>query len=273
MSQPLTSILMPVFNNIDIMATSIQYLTQFTETPFEIILIDNGSWEPQTDATYAALSQDPRIQVIRNKTNLGFGRANNLGLAQAKGRYIALINSDMFPIAPWLGAVHNRFAQVEKCGAVQGLIVLPSAEQGVDQWSVQTCGSQFNAKGEAIYRLPNLPMHDPRVHQASPLHSFMGTGVVLDRAVIAEVGFFDEEYDIVFMEDTDLSLRISQAGYRVYYEPAARFMHLHSASMPHLEQAVYDRSRHFNKALYHQKWPVEKIDAILQKQGFASIMV
>ncbi|MEG3640551.1 glycosyltransferase family 2 protein [Magnetococcus sp. PR-3] len=272
MSQLLTSILMPVFNNINIMATSVQYITQFTEAPYEIILIDNGSWEPQTNETYEALSQDSRIKVIRNEQNLGFGRANNIGLQQAQGTHIALINTDMFPVAPWLNHVYQRFDQTEKCGAVQGLIVLPDEEKGFDQWTVQTCGSQFNQQGEAIYHLPNLAMDDPRVHQACALQSFMGTGVVLDRKAIEEVGFFDEEYDIVFMEDTDLSLRMSAAGYHIHYEPAARFVHLHSASMPHLDQETYDRSRHFNKALFHKKWPVEKVDSILKQQGFSGLL-
>ena len=59
---------------------------------FEVIIVDNGS----TDGSKETFSHDSRIQYIYSEENLGFGRANNLGAAHAKGDYLFFLNSDTY---------------------------------------------------------------------------------------------------------------------------------------------------------------------------------
>ncbi|MBF0154470.1 MAG: glycosyltransferase family 2 protein [Magnetococcales bacterium] len=264
----LTSVLVPVFNNLQCVTLLYRSLAaQTTDHPIELIFIDNHSTEPGMDAFYDSIRSDPRVTILRNAGNLGFGKANNRGLQQSRGEFIALINSDMFFFQPWLAPILDHFAADAQCAAVQGLILLPAENTPLSAWKTQTCGARFDALGLPQYHLAGLQADAPEVQALTFLEAFMGTGVVLRRTVLEEVGFFDDEYDIVFMEDTDLSLRISAAGYRIRFAPQARLVHLHSASMPYLTQEEYDRSRRTNLAIYRRKWPLEKIQAILAAQG------
>ncbi|MBF0424918.1 MAG: glycosyltransferase family 2 protein [Magnetococcales bacterium] len=262
-----TSILVPVFNNVACVTLLHRSLTRHTtDHPYELILIDNHSTEPGMAALYDTLGDDPRVKILRNATNLGFGKANNRGLRESSGAFIALINSDMFFLEPWLGPALELFAADPGCAAVQGMVLLPEEGAPLAAWKTQTCGARFDADGLPQYHLPGLVADDPAVQALTTLEAFMGTGVILRRSVLEEVGFFDEDYDIVFMEDTDLSLRISAAGYRIRFAPQVRLVHLHSASMPYLSQEAYDRSRRANLALYRCKWPAERVRAIVAAQ-------
>ncbi|MBF0308452.1 MAG: glycosyltransferase family 2 protein [Magnetococcales bacterium] len=269
MSTPLTSILVPVFNQTPLLAYLWESLQRHTaHLPWELILVDNASREEGMPQLLQTLAGQERVKVIRNAENRGFGKANNQALAASEGEFLFLINTDMFPAGPWLEFLLGRMTAEPGCGAVQGRILLPGEGEAAADWRVQTCGARFGADGLPLYHLPGFHREAPEVNRSLRLEAFMGTGVLLRRRAVEEVGFFDEEYDLVFMEDTDLSLRLSQAGYDCWYEPHALFIHMHSASMPHLSQEEYDRSRHGNRELFRRKWPVERIREILLARGF-----
>jgi len=262
----LASILIPVFNNLKFLQYLIQTLQQHTrKQDYELILVDNHSTEPGFAAYYRKI-QAANIKIIQNDSNLGFGRANNIGLQHSQGELIVLLNTDMYFSQSWLPHLQQRIQVANDCAAVHAKLIVP-LESAPNTWKTQTCGAKFDARGLPQYYLDGYPANAPEVNKACEVHALMGAGVAIKRAVIEEVGFFDEEYDLVFMEDTDLSLRISEKGYRIYYEPRALIYHFHSASMPHLSQADYDRSRLANLARFQQKWPAAKVKTIMQGLG------
>ncbi|MBF0158976.1 MAG: glycosyltransferase family 2 protein [Magnetococcales bacterium] len=268
----LTSILVPVFNNPRFVTYLCQTLLEQTrqdDSPWELILIDNASTEEGMEQFYDQIRDQPAVTILRNSSNLGFGRANNLGLQHSRGEFIALINSDMFVLKPWLPPMLDRLRSDPRCAGVQGKIILPHETMAPTEWLVQTCGACFNGQGLPDYHLAGRPAHAAEVNQPMRLQAVMGSGLVLRRSVIEQVGFFDEAYDLVYLEDTDLSLRISEAGYSFWYEPQAEFYHFHGASMVHLDQQVYDQSRLGNQELFQQKWPVGRIRKILQSMKAA----
>ncbi|NGZ26239.1 MAG: glycosyltransferase family 2 protein [Magnetococcales bacterium] len=268
-SLPMTSILVPVFNNLPILEYMIRSIIRHTGSlPYEIIVVDNHSTEEGCETIFQRLAALDQVTLIRNPSNLGFGKANNQALAISQGEVIVLLNSDMFVNQRWLLPFLRRLLHHPDCGAVQGKVILPKERHSPDGWTTQTVGSCFNQQGFPEYQLANVPHQDRSVNQPMRLQAFMGTGVAIKRSVIEQVGFFDESYDLVFLEDTDLSLRISQAGYEIWYEPMTEFYHLHSASMPHLSQEEYDRSRQSNSETFQQKWPLPLIQEILQRQGW-----
>ena len=268
MPEKIVSIIIPVFNNLAFVKACFRSIARMTAAgAYECILVDNKSTEEGMRTFYDSIA-GPGCSVIYNEANLGFGKANNIAFKKSRGQYVALLNTDMLVTPGWLPALVARCQQHPGCGAVQAKILLVD-DNPREQWKTQTCGGVFNTEGLPVYHLNGFLQDAPEVNKSFELQAFMGTGVLLKREALERVGFFDEAYDLVFMEDTDLSLRLSEAGYRIYYEPSGLLYHFHGASMPHLTQAEYDRCRINNLKLFQQKWPREKIVSILKKQGLA----
>lgn len=268
--EPVVSILTPVFNNRQGLAWLAKGLFAWTPAPdWEWILVDNHSTEPGMNELYTELAAQEQVVILRNSANLGFGRANNQALAVSRGEVVVLLNSDMFPLGPWLPFLVARLRSQGDCGAVQAKILLPTGDCPPEAWRVQTCGGRIDPNGLPQYFLPDLESGDPAVNQVYRMPVFMGAGVALHRAAIEAVGFFDPDYDLVFMEDTDLALRLLGAGWQILYEPRAVLGHFHSASMPYLSQEAYDRSRRHNLRLFQEKWPLDRLGPLLASQGFS----
>ena len=85
------SIIIVNYNTLHVLRPCLDSIIEQTiGIDYEIIVVDNGS----TDGSIEALSADSRITLISTGENLGFGRAHNKGLEQAKGEYIFFLNSD-----------------------------------------------------------------------------------------------------------------------------------------------------------------------------------
>jgi len=93
MSNPLISIILPTYNRSAYLRTTIDsILSQITEYSYEIIIVDDAS----SDNTEALIQKidNQKIQYIRLLTNSGGGKARNTGIANARGKYVAFIDSD-----------------------------------------------------------------------------------------------------------------------------------------------------------------------------------
>ena len=85
------SVIIVNYNTLHVMLPCLDSIMEYTSgVSFEIIVVDNGS----TDGSAETLSKDERIRFVQAGSNLGFGKANNLGLTLARGEYIFFLNSD-----------------------------------------------------------------------------------------------------------------------------------------------------------------------------------
>ena len=85
------SIIIVNYNTLHVLRPCLDSIIEQTiGIDYEIIVVDNGS----TDGSIEELSSNSRVTFIPTGENLGFGRANNKGLEQAKGEYIFFLNSD-----------------------------------------------------------------------------------------------------------------------------------------------------------------------------------
>src|SRR3712207_2177399 len=85
------SIIIVNYNTCQLISNCIDTIFQNTDgISFEIIVIDNAS----CDASKSKFENDARINYVYSYENMGFGRANNVGMMLAKGEYIFLLNSD-----------------------------------------------------------------------------------------------------------------------------------------------------------------------------------
>lgn len=92
MSNPKVSVIMPAYNAEKFIEKTINSILNQTYTDFELLIIDDCSTDNTMDVVRRI--KDNRIRIINNKTNQGIAKSRNIGLANAKGEYIALMDND-----------------------------------------------------------------------------------------------------------------------------------------------------------------------------------
>lgn len=184
----------------------------------EVILVDNCS----TDDSRAFVSGTfPGVRVLENDRN-NFARALNLGISNAAGDYVALLNNDMAVDQNWLQAATEMMMGDERIGAVQSKIrfmgngrINSAGVEAVEDFYFRDIG--FDEKDAGQYDTPR------------ELEYFSGGAVLLRRACLSDVGGFDEDF-IMYCEDVDYSIRCRRKGWKIFYAPASLVHHKYRGS-------------------------------------------
>ncbi|MCC7352810.1 MAG: glycosyltransferase family 2 protein [Anaerolineae bacterium] len=191
----------------------------------ETIVVDNAS---ATSPVEALGREFPQVHVIANSQNLGFARACNQGLAQARGRYLFLLNPDT-EVQP--GALMRLVTCLDshpRAGAVGPLIRTPSGQ--VDYLGGRrfpTPWSQTLDWAGITRRWPRLASHliPTWDHRSSRIvECLSGAALLLRREALAEVGLLDPAY-YLYGEDVDICFRMAQAGWELHYCAEAEIVH------------------------------------------------
>ncbi|MSR85053.1 glycosyltransferase family 2 protein [Candidatus Uhrbacteria bacterium] len=196
---------------------------------FEYLVVDNAS----NDGISEMVSKRfPWVTFISSPVNGGFGAGNNLGVRQAKGRYVVFLNPDLtiFP-----GEVEKWIAWMEQhpeVGISGPRIVNPDF---LDQDSCY----HFPKLLTPAYRrtfLGKLPwarqamdhylMRDMDRTVVQPVDWVLGAAMMVRRNLFEQIGMFDERF-FMYFEDADLCRRAWMVGMQVMYTPAARVIHYH----------------------------------------------
>jgi GT2 family glycosyltransferase len=210
----------------------------------EIFVVDNGS----TDGSPEAIRKTfPRARLIRNEENLGFARAVNQALTQARGSYCMLVNSDARLTEGAIKTLTTFMEENPDVGIAGGQLM---NEDGSRQNSI----APFPSLATELLNKRLLRILFPRQYPGkerdypAPLDvdSLVGACIIVRCQAIDEVGMLDEGY-FFFMEETDWCLRLKKQGWRISFVPQARILHLQgaSASLAKAEARIeYYRSRY-----------------------------
>lgn len=218
------------------------------EHPFtyEIILVDNAS----TDGSIQQLKEDFKnqeqlVHIIVNYSNLGFGKANNIGMRLSRGEYILLLNSDTVIGEFCLEKCLNRLQEQKEVGALGCKVVM--GDGSLDH----ACKRGFPTPKASLYYFLKLDKKNPKKYglydalhlgedEVGEVDALMGAFMLMPRKVLDEVGLFDEDY-FMYGEDIDLCYRIKAAGYKVVYYPEARIIHYKGgSSKKRRTKVIYD---------------------------------
>jgi GT2 family glycosyltransferase len=232
----------------------------------EIFVVDNGSADGSPEAIRGAF---PRVCLIRNERNVGFARAVNQALAQARGSYCVLLNSDARLLE---GAIKTLAVFMEEnldVGIAGGELM---NEDGSRQNSIAPFPSlATELLNKRLLRII-FPHRYPGKERDYPcpidVDSLVGACIIVRRQAIDEVGMFDEGY-FFFMEETDWCLRMKKQGWRISFVSGARILHRQgaSASLAKAEARIeYYRSRYrfFTKWHGRGKTALLKVGLILR---------
>ncbi|MGE5314730.1 MAG: FkbM family methyltransferase [Acidobacteriota bacterium] len=231
MPSPFVSIVIPVFNNVELTRACIEAIFRTTEAGlFELIIVDNAS----TDGTKAYLQSlrqtRPCVTVIENEANLGFSKANNQGARLASGRYVLFLNNDTEPQEGWLESMLAVYEEVPEAGIVGAKLLYPNGtiqHAGIEFLRLET-PVELGAFGmiDAVPDHPfrNAPSSLPEANIRRSLDMVTGACLLIEARLFAELGGFDDAYKNG-CEDIDLCLKARRLGRAVVYEPKAVVTH------------------------------------------------
>lgn len=194
----------------------------------EIIVIDNNS----TDGSYELIQEKfPLIKLIQNVTNFGFSKGNNIGVEQATGDFIYILNPDTVIAEDTITKLIEFHTNTPNVGVVGCKMIdgrgnfLPESKRGVPTpWVSLT-------KFFILYKLfprnrwfNQYYLNDHCENTIAAVEILTAANMFMKRDLFNETGGFDEGY-FMYAEDTDLSYSIQQKGYINYYFPDSKIIH------------------------------------------------
>ena len=196
---------------------------------FETIVVDNGS---QDGSPKMVKDEFPQVRLIQNLENLGFARANNIGIGAARGEYILLLNSDTTILGDALRELVSFLAAHRDVGVVTGRLVYPDfQDQGVARSFPTPMNALFGRRSILTRIFPNNKISKrylmSRIHRSDDpfeVDWVSGACLMVKKGVLEEVGYLDERF-WMYWEDADLCYRIKQKGWKIYCVPKAVVIH------------------------------------------------
>jgi len=226
-AKPLVSVIVPFRDGADQLRRCVDSVRASGYDRWELVLVDNQSWQPETAALRRLLEQDPRCRVVDDRRPFSWAAINNTAAQQADGEVLLFLNSDVEGREPgWLEAMVEH-AQRPEVGAVGARLLYPD---GRIQHAGVVMGLGGSASGHAYCLCPgDEPGYLGHAEMVRNYSAVTGAAMMVRTAVFAELGGFDERFAVCF-NDVDFCLRLGQAGYLVVYTPFAELVHHESST-------------------------------------------
>lgn len=218
------SIILITFNSLPALEQSLISLTKSQNQSFELIVVDNNSIDNSVDTV---LSFFPNAQIIKNRHNLGFAKACNIGAKNANSDILLFYNPDLEVDTDSLGNIIDFMNNTENVGAVSGRMRFPDDSFQATCRKFPDMTNIFLSRGSALSKIirTNKSYTLPDFENITVVDAVAGTFMAVRKERFKQVGMFDERF-FMYMEDTDLSYRLNQHGYKNYYLPQAGGVHL-----------------------------------------------
>jgi radical SAM protein with 4Fe4S-binding SPASM domain len=243
----LVSIVILTFNQLKYTKQCVESIERNTPEPHEIIFVDNGSSDGTRNylEKYAKKNDHDHVMLILNDENKGFAGGNNQGIAQAKGKYIVLLNNDVVVTEHWLERLiahlktHPDIGMVgPMSNSVSGPQLVPNVPYGDAMKAMQKFARDFTAGNAG---------------KTTDILRLVGFCLLIKKEVIDVIGGLDENYVSGNFEDDDLCLRTFIAGYKNIIAHDV-FIH-HYGSMTFKGNAIdHQAAMQGNRQYFAGKW-------------------
>jgi len=241
---PLVSVIVLNYNAGKLLLNCIESVKKSAYKNLEIIVVDNIS----TDKSQKVCKEKyPDIKLIQNDENFGYCEGNNIGIREAEGDYIIILNPDTIVESNWIEeliSAYNNFGE----GLYQPKIL------SLDKTEIlQSTGNMLHIFGFGFAKdkgkNDNLVETDiKKIGYAS------GTCLFTSRNVLEKVGLLDS-FLFLYHDDLDLGWRASQIGINSYYVPKSKIYHIESYSLKWSAKKFYwlERNRKYCLLTHYSK--------------------
>lgn len=220
------SVIIVNYNTCGLLADCLRTVREHTRScSYEVIVVDNGS----TDGSEQLAVEYPWIKWISSGANLGFGRANNLGVESATGKYLFFLNSDTL-----LGndaiSVFFRYMEThgKEVGAIGTFLTDAAGNPALSGCSFPSVAMEWRYLfGRVFRRKTALSMAE-----VYDVDMVTGADLFMPKSVFVRLGGFDPAI-FMYYEETDLQLRMRRMGLKARLVPGASIKHLEGGSFGH----------------------------------------
>ena len=218
---PVVSVIILNWNGRRYLATCLDSLRRQTYGDFEIIVVDNGSVDDSAEFIETHYSNLVRLMVLPR--NRGFAGGNNVGLGEAKGRLIALLNNDTEAHPDWLAHLVRCVEDGPRTGMVGSKVLNFYRRDEIDNTGHLMYPDGMNRGRGRLER--DTGQYDGQREILFP----SGCAALYSRKMLEEIGGFDESF-FAYGDDADIGLHGRFLGYRAVFCPEAVVYHRYSGT-------------------------------------------
>jgi len=229
------SIVIVSLNGRKRIAMPLDAMRKCSPAAFEVIVVDNGSSDGLSNFVRANY---PEVILVRAPKNLGFAGGNNLGILNANGEVVVLLNDDTEPEADWLQPLSDAFRKDPRIGVAGCRLLYPETRK------VQHLGGVIHANGLTDHVAWGEEEGWSAARPGIEADYATGAAMAIRRETLSEVGLLDECFWPIYFEEIDWCERARRAGWRIWIVPGSTVIH-------HESQTTERLSRNFLK-MYHR---------------------
>ncbi|TAM35870.1 glycosyltransferase family 2 protein [bacterium] len=253
---PFVTIITVNYNGARYLKSCIEALRNldYPENRVEIIMVDNCS----VDESISFVKDNfPEVAILKNDVN-NYARANNLGINNSKGEFIAFVNNDVRVDREWLSELVKTMRTDRRAGAAGGKLFF-------NDHKIQSTGHEEYPDyywGDRGFKQKDTGQYD----SGEEVSSLCGAAILFRKDCLKEVGLFDEDF-IMYLEDVDMCMRCAKKKWKIMYVPRALAYHdFRGTSSP--EMVMYFSER--NRLLLLAKHYLDKLGDALYGKGYFS---
>jgi GT2 family glycosyltransferase len=239
-ADPVLSVVMVTYGGWDWPLRSLAVLEDHTLVPFEVICVDNASWDGTGELLEDLVDG---VKLVRNRRNLGFAGAANQGAELARGEYLCFLNPDCLVTPGWFRPLRDALSRRGVAAAIPRFLD--------PDGTLQEAGSVVDSQGWTEQIGKGARADDPAYLFPRVIDYGSGACLVIRRQAFLEAAGFDPVYFPAYCEDVDLAFRLAESGLRTIYEPRSTVIHAGTVST---DGVTRDRLIERNRRILLKRW-------------------
>jgi len=247
---PLVSVIVLNYNAGELLLNCIESVKKSAYKNLEIIVVDNISTDKSQEI---CKEKHPDIKLIQNDENLGYCEGNNVGIRNANGEFIVILNPDTVVEPNWLNHLMSAYSEFGE-GLYQ-----PKFFSLNEKLVLQGTGNMLHIFGFGFAR-DKGKINEEKIESVEKIGYASGTCLFTSKIVLGKIGLLDS-FLFLYHDDLDLGWRAAHLGIDSFYVPKSIIYHVESYSIKWSSRKFYwlERNRKYCLLTHYSKETYEKM--------------